>query len=250
MNTLAEINTMKSSRKAKKLILITFGVVFAACVLCFFYLYLLREVSATTSGSCLAQLRPSISGYYERYNSFPEYLSDDKETETWSWRVVLPHALTQFGRQDDKIQYDYAWDSDQNAKALESATKYIGRHFSIKKSDREKGLSVFVAVKGKGTIWTETNLGNISDPYKYPNMIMVIELPQSKNFWAEPGDDITPDQVIQLFQEDGGLVKNSKQPIFSTDNWPKFYLTVYGEIRKFSEIKNVEELRKLLIIEE
>ena len=141
---------MKWQKKVVGLILIMFGVAFTMCVL-FFFTHLRREASASSAIGYLTQLQYRIVYYYDHYKIFPEYLSEDKETVTWSWRVVFPDADKQFGRWgDDKIQYDYAWNSEKNAEALENLTKFHRRHFSSKDSDQEKGLSNIVAVKGKG----------------------------------------------------------------------------------------------------
>ena len=124
--------------------------------------------------------------------------------------------------------------------------------------------ATYVAVTGPGTAWTEISKGNV----KYPmetcrDMILFIETSEPKNHWAEPGDDVSPEEVIRLFQADPGLVKNSKPwfkikrqrfstPVFfcHEGHWPKFFATVDGGYELFSEIKSVEELRKRLYVPE
>ena len=83
-------------------------------------------------------------------------------------------------------------------------------------------------------------------------MIIFIEIPNPTNHWAEPGDEISPEEVIRLFESDPGLRKNSKISHYSLeDHYPKHFST-WGRLggQKFDEIEDVEELKRRLVIPE
>ena len=240
----------QQKKKWKTLFWVFLSILTAMIVFYFLNLQALRQVNRNTAASFLKQIGLCIYIYCDKNGSFPEFFSEDKQIETWSWRVLVASTFSS-SQESEQIQYQHPWDSNHNAGILKCLSKQYNSYFSSRKQDQKSGLASYVAVKGKGTVWTETNLGNILEPIKsHPDMIVAIELPYSKNFWAEPGDDITPEEVIELFQKDGGLVYCSKQSIFSRDHWPKYFLTLNGQVHSFGSIKSVEELEKLLIISE
>ena len=192
------------------------------------------------------QLNFAIGDNYQYfYGKYPQYQSEDG-TPLWSWRV----ALDRYRFSEEGFHIDEPWNSEHNLKGTERSDN--DRPFVCPFHIHKDKLASYVAVTGPGTVWTETNNGNV----KYPretcrDMILFIETTEPKNHWAEPGDDVSPEEVIRLFQADPGLVKNSKQ-FFpgSGGHWPKRFATVEGWHELFSEIKSVEELRKRLYVPE
>lgn len=168
-------------------------------------------------------------------------LYNKKNGSLWSWRGIV---VLEFYRED----FDFAkpWNFPENLKLAESLN--VEEMFSTSYG-QNKNLANFVAVKGPGTLWTETLNGRVKDPRKHSEMIIVIETIEPKNFWSKPGDDVSPDDVIRMFEADPGLAKNSKASIFS--RWiPKFFACFNNECYSFDKIKDVEELKRLLIIPE
>ena len=200
--------------------------------------------------NCIAHLHGlcrAIQDYQfrnETQNSIP--FIGDKTTgeEYWSWRV----SLTGFFFHDQKTEYRLTepWNSEYN---LPLVKEHPYLHYFFCPGDRQQEKSSYVAVKGPGTVWTEMENGNLPDGfYGFGDMILIIETTEPKNHWAQPGDDVTPEEVIRLFEADPGLVKNSKQKWWNFSHWPKNYVTAIGETGSFNEIKDVEELRKRLIV--
>ena len=169
----------------------------------------------------------------------------DKTTgeEYWSWRVTFV-AWDFYNKPIFRL--DEPWDSEYNLSLLKKKT---ASHYFFCHADSQKEKSCYVAVKGPGTVWTEMENGNLPGSFgNYGEMILIIETPFPTNHWAQPGDDITPEEVIRLFEADPGLVKNSKQGWWDVSHWPKNFVRADGSTGSFNEIKDVEELRKRLII--
>ena len=209
-------------------------------------------------------------GEYQRYydGKYPQYQSEDG-TQLWSWRFVREDPTCQYPDPNNRFHRDEPWNSERNLQAIEQS--HVDSMFICPCCRSKDKRATYVAVTGPGTAWTEISNGNV----KYPretcrDMILFIETTEPKNHWAEPGDDVSPEEVIRLFQADPGLVKNSKQlfifqgPYHSSryikdsphayfckeGHWPKFFATVGGSCDLFSEIKSVEELRKRLYVPE
>ena len=144
------------------------------------------------------------------------------------------------------IRFDEQWNSEYN---IEQLSKYHNNYFTCPSVRPKEQRSTYVAVSGPGTVWTEVNEGRLKEPYiNCPEMIIIIETTEPKNYWAEPGDDASPEDVIRLFEADPGLKTNSKQSIFSKGHWPKHFIRADGSCGNFGEIKDVDELRRLLIV--
>jgi len=206
------------------------------------------------------QLSFAIRSYQEFHDGkYPQYQSDNGE-HLWSWRFVVKDPTWQCP--DQKFHKDEPWNSEYNLQSIELSN--MDELFICPCRRSKDKRATYVAVTGPGTAWTEISKGNVKNPKKTcRNMILFIETSEPKNHWAEPGDDISPEEVIRLFQADPGLVKNSKPwfkikgKYFSTPvyfchegHWPKFFATVGGGYKLFSEIKSVEELRKRLYVPE
>ena len=180
-----------------------------------------------------------------KYEKLPFYGDKTSGEEYWSWRAIWilyndPDGKTRF-------RFSEPWNSQYNL-SLFNETQEEASHFFCP-CDLQKEKSSYVAVKGPGTLWTEMQDGNLpGDFWDYGDMILIIETTEPKNFWAEPGDDITPEEVIRLFEADPGLVKNSQQKWWNLSHWPKNFVRADGLAENFGTIKEVEELRKLLIV--
>jgi len=176
----------------------------------------------------------------------PFYGNDETREEYWSWRASY---ITHFAPyvHTNRFCFSEPWNSEYNFPLFKKTD--IARVFSCPCEQQTEKAS-YVAVTGSGTFWTEMQYGNLPGQFSdYKEMIFIIETSEPKNFWAQPGDDITPDEVIRLFKSDPGLVKNSKQHSKKDyTHWPKHYVTVIGEVKKFDSIKNTNELWSLLII--
>jgi len=196
-------------------------------------------------GICLA-----IQEYQSKNKEIPFFGDKTTGDEYWSWRAVII-------AQNEKIQFRFSepWNSEYNLPLFEGQIPNDPDELQSPRcmfcsGDEQREKSSYVAVKGPGTVWTEMQNGNLpGNLWDYPEMILIIETSEPKNFWAEPGDDITPEEVIRLFETDPGLVKNSKQSFRNwTSHWPKNYVTAGNEPKNFDTIKSVEELRKLLTV--
>ena len=200
-----------------------------------------------------------LGNYLDLHGSYPQYQSEDG-TPLWSWRVVLYESQFTVKSPDQGFHKDEPWNSDHNFQVVVQSNN--DRSFVCPCRIHKDKRATYVAVTGPGTAWTEISNGNVKHPKETcRDMILFIETNEPKNHWAEPGDDVSPDEVIRLFQADPGLVKNSKswsivrgkhdsEPVFfcTEGHWPKFFATVGGGYGLFSEIKSVEELRKRLIV--
>lgn len=195
-------------------------------------------------GICLA-----VQDYHYRdkinHEKLPFYGDKTTGEEYWSWRAVW--ILSGYPYQKaPKFRLTEPWNSEYNL-PLFKEKPYPNYFFCPGDEQREKAS--YVAVTGPGTVWTELQNDNLLKyTWDYSEMIFIIETPFPKNFWAEPGDDVTPEDVIRLFEADPGLVKNSKQKWWDFSHWPKNYVSFDGVAKNFDEIKDVEELRKMLIL--
>ncbi len=182
--------------------------------------------------------------YYDKYPSYPS--SPLQEHGLWSWRSVMlePNITPEI-----KIKREEPWNSAYNMEHLEEYQN--DHHFTCPCDYPHEKKASYVAVTGPGTIWTETNVGRLKNPHENcPNHIIIIETSEPKNHWAEPGDDVSPDDVVRLFLADPGLKRNSRQSIFTRGHWPKHFVRADGSVGDFGQIKDVDELRKLLVVPE
>ena len=173
----------------------------------------------------------------------------DKETgdEFWSWRSsYLMHFEPYHSK--NRFRFDEPWNSEYNFPLFKKTD--VARHFTCPCEYPKDKRASYVAVKGPGTFWTEMQNGNLpGEFYDYKDTIIIIETSEPKNYWAEPGDDVSPEDVVRLYNTDPGLVKNSQNSSESGySHWPKHFVTAIGDVKGFDTIKNVEELKKRLVI--
>jgi hypothetical protein len=161
----------------------------------------------------------------------------------WSWRTSLLQEDNDFSRFVRKRE---PWNSDYNIQVLQN---YFWRKSFTCPGDLpgEKNAS-YVRVTGAGTVWTELQNGTIHYNRELENMILFIETSEPQRPWTAPGDDITPEEVIRFFNANPGLVKNDQRKLFSSQHWPKHFMTLGGKSCSFDTIKNDDELKKRLII--
>ena len=195
----------------------------------------------------------------------PLYDSCDGTEEYWSWRTRY-FKRSSFTSVDmglfEQFNFDEPWNSEHNLPLVEKIqTNRLESYHFYCPSDRgscndslDVSRSSYVAVIGSGTIWSALREGVLSKDapcfYEFGDMILFIETSEPKNHWAEPGDDVSPEEVIRLFEADPGLVKNSGKPFPSRySHWPKHFVRLNGTVGRFDEFPDVDTLRKALVIE-
>lgn len=237
----AIVNKTKSNKT--KLIVLGFVIVTLLIFLACFVITARNNARTFLCRACIYQLCFAIRDYQDLHEKYPCYTSQDGNP-LWSWRFVMQEPQR---TNSNNYHRDDLWNTEHNLQTLSQIDidRWFVCPFNITKDNRAS----YVAVTGKGTAWTEISNGNV----KYPeetcrDMILIIETTEPRNHWAEPGDDVSPADVIRLFQADPGLVKNSKLPFLRKGHWPKHFATVGGSIKTFSDIKSLEELRRRLIV--
>ena len=211
---------------------------------------------------CTAHLHGLYLAVHEYHQYIDKVQIDDKipffgdkttGEEYWSWRATYLF-WGEYPPNKDSFRLSEPWDSEYNLplfqkKVAGSQKKMWYARYMFCPGDEQREKSSYVAVTGPGTVWTEMQNGNLSENvWDYAEKILIIETSEPKNFWAEPGDDVSPEEVIRLFEADPGLVKNSKQKWWDRSHWPKHYVNAIGDVKSFDTIKDVEELRKLLTV--
>ena len=184
---------------------------------------------------------------FRSHTKQPFYGNKETGEEYWSWRVsFLSHFEPYHSK--NQFRFDEPWNSEYNFPLLKETD--VARHFTCPCEYPKDKRASYVAVKGPGTFWTEMQNGNLpGEFYDYKDTIIIIETSEPKNFWAEPGDDVSPEDVVRLYNTDPGLVKNSQNSSESGySHWPKHFVTAIGDVKGFDTIKNVEELKKRLVI--
>jgi hypothetical protein len=152
-----------------------------------------------------------------------------------SWRVLI---LIPTDSRLEGYNLGQAWTSLHNEQFINAA---YGAPFSCPSDSdaRIAGRTSYLAVVGKGTVWSEVRLGHVRSPDReVPKKIVVIEVPHSGVYWTEPRD-ISVDEAIMLFRLENGL-KNGRH------RRGLHYLTAYGAVHSFDEIGSVEEFASLL----
>lgn len=230
--------------KRRKACVLLITIVFLWCLMILFVIRNFTDMRRTANeNGCKGGfyfIASSVENSLELNHQFPFFSNDNNEI-TWSWRAWV---LLLGG---SSIKTNEFWNSEYNTTYIKQHS-LDGSYFTCPSCSKKHAS--YVAVTGPGTLWTETNRGRVKDPYKYGDMILIIETTEPKNYWAEPGDDASPEDVIRMFQADPGLVKNSKQSMFSTEHWPKYFITLNNRCCSFAEIKDVEELKRRLVIPE
>jgi len=183
--------------------------------------------------------------------------------ENWSWRIYYfkrsPLTSVEMGLFEE-FNLNEPWNSEHNLPLVEKIQKnhlepfhhfFCPGDHGVRRDGLAVARSPYVAVTGPGTVWTELRNGTIKDIpwWGISDMILIIETSEPTNHWAEPGDDVSPEEVIRLFEADPGLVKNSSRESASRyAHWPKHFVTLGGRVGHFGEFPDVDALRKALII--
>jgi hypothetical protein len=152
-----------------------------------------------------------------------------------SWRVlVLIPTDADLGRYDLRR----AWNDPHNKPFILAP---CGQSYLCpSESDSDSaGRTSYLAVVGKGTVWSDVRLGHIHSPDKdVPNKIVVIEVPRSGVYWTEPRD-LSADEAIELFRmEDGFKDRRHRRGLH--------YLTADGKVHSFDQLRSVEEFAALI----
>lgn len=172
----------------------------------------------------------------------------DETEDYWSWRIVALRSHDIGGDIFERLNFYEPWNSERNLPLLENVRRLEYFTCPCEMEGGEK-QATYVAVTGPGSVWTELHNGTIEYNYEVGNMILVIETTEPKNHWAEPGDNISPESVIRLFESDPGLVKNSsKKSVSSYSHWPKHFVRLNGTTGRFDEFPDVDALKQALII--
>ena len=212
--------------------------------------------------------------YCEDSEKTPFFGNCDGSEEFWSWRLayIREYAKELF----QQFNLNEPWNSEYNLPLVEKLpindqnipaqyrlefSRRLPSHFFCRADyghsvhsypDPTVMLSPYVAVTGLGTVWTAMREGILTkdtpNRAEFRDMILFIETSEPKNHWAEPGDDVSPDEVIRLFEADPGLVKNSGRPFPKRySHWPKHFVRFDGSVGSFSEFEDVEALRRALV---
>ncbi len=167
------------------------------------------------------------------YPPSPDEVRTDAPAVTWRVLVLRPT-----GPDLDAYDLAQAWSSAQNEQFLRAP---YGKSFwcPSDSGNEGSGTTSYLAVVGKGTVWSEVRLGHIRSPDKeVPQKIVVIEVPHSGVYWTEPRD-ISAVDATMLFRRENGL-KHSRH------RRGLHYLTADGSVHSFDEIGNVEEFASLI----
>jgi hypothetical protein len=152
-----------------------------------------------------------------------------------SWRLLI--FLPTDSRLDG-YNRGQAWNSPRNERFIHAA---CGESFRCPSDSDAKGdgRTSYLAVVGKGTVWSEVRLGHIRSPDKeVPRKIVVIEVPHSGVYWTEPRD-ISADEALMLFRRENGFKDGRHRAGLH-------YLTAGGTVHSFNEVRGVEEFAGLL----
>lgn len=207
-----------------------------ALVLAFFWQRAREESRSSACEGNLFCIGSLLRAYHANHGTYPPS-SDEHATAApaVSWRVAI---LLPTGPDLDAYDLAQAWSSAQNEQFIRAP---YGKSFWCPNDSGNKGSGTtsYLAVVGKGTVWSEVRLGHIRSPDKeVPQKIVVIEVPHSGVYWTEPRD-ISADEAIMLFRLENGL-KNGRH------RRGLHYLTADGSVHTFDEIGNVEEFASLI----
>jgi len=200
-------------------------------------------IFSSKESSCegkLFQLGNWTEGYYDSYHHYPVF-TDTQGNPTFSWRMVL---LQEYYEPKD-IRLDESWQSEHNWPIIQRLTTHFDYQFACPFTYPKDNRAAFVTLIGEGTAWNEINAGR-KTPKECKDMILILEIPNPKNHWAEPGDDVTPKEVIELFT----AYKNRKKTFFPPKkHFPNRFYTAWNRLGSFDEIETVEELKRRLVIQ-
>lgn len=228
-----------------KRILLIFGVCFAIFLLWFFVYFApwaCYDAKESECRSYLYQLGHFLDNYYLLNNTYPNHV-DKNGRPTWSWRTVL--LIGDFSRFAEGIDFNEPWDSPHNLPILKKLDEKVEGSFACRFLYPNDKRAAFVAVTGEGTSWSEISKGNLT-PEDCKEMIVFIETPTPRNHWAQPGDDASPEEVIRMY----AAYQATEKTLLPPSRHPaKRFVTVGCKSGTFDDIKNVEELKKRLVID-
>ena len=195
-----------------------------------------EEARTSTCVSNLYGVGSALEYYHAVHCTYPPLSGGPSTADpAVSWRVAIVLSMN-----PDVNGYNLgeAWNSPRNEQFI--PTLY-GKIFSCPSDSagRITGRTSYLAVVGKGTVWSEVRLGHIRNPDKeVPQKIIVIEVPHSGIYWIEPRD-ISVDEAIRLFRLENGLKNGPHRSGLH-------YLTADGTVHSFNDIASVEEFASLL----
>ena len=189
----------------------------------------------------LFQLKFQLCEYHDMNHTFPDF-ADQNGRPTWSWRAAM---LPYFAPNDyKKIRLDEPWNSVHNLPVVKIIDPRVEESMACPFLFWHNKHAAYVAVTGEGTAWTEINKGTVTLE-ECEDMILLIETENPRNHWAEPGDDMSPEEVIAIFE----AYKKRKETYFPPARHPAKCLGTAGRrAMSFDDFKDVEELKKHLII--
>jgi len=209
---------------------------------CFYMAYLAEiQMKESICQGRLYQWGKALESYYYSHCPYPDF-RDSEGKALLSWRVVL------LPLDSKKFRYDEPWNSEYNTAVIHQIEKGKGYYdnFICNFLKGSNTNAAFVALTGEGTAWTEINEGRKRHD-ECKDMILILETPNPKNHWAEPGDDVTPEEVIEFFT----AYKNRKKNFFSPKkHFPNRFYTAGNGLGSFDDIENVEELKRRLVIQD
>ena len=219
------------------IILLLFFLLFVgACVLLWPFAYFNSRESICHAN--LYYLGYCMEDYYDSIHHLPIF-TDGQGNPTLSWRIV---SLKEFKEFSD-LRLDESWQSKHNWPIIQNLE--MDKSFACAFTYPQEKLAAFVALTGEGTAWNEIHEGR-KTPQECGDMILIIEIPNPKNHWAEPGDDVTPEEVIKIFT----AYKNRKQTFFPPrKHFPNRFYTAWERAGSFDDIENIEELKRRLVIQ-
>jgi hypothetical protein len=206
------------------------GAVLGVAVLVVLWQRARDECRATACFSHLYGIGNALRAYHAMHGAYPPSPEEQSATApAVSWRVLI---LLSTG--PDLAGYDpgQPWNSPHNEQFIPAL---VGDLFSCP-SDSDPsaaGRTVYLAVVGDGTVWSEVRSGRIRSPEKeVPRKIVVIEVPHSGVDWTEPRD-ISAEDAVVLFRRENGFKDGRHRKGLH-------YLAADGSVHNFDEIDTVE----------
>ncbi len=190
-------------------------------------------------------LRVCILLYLEDNHMFPEF-KDNEGQETWSWRTIMPLYC---GDDDfrNNVNLNLPWQAESNHKLLENSSEngyinHLQSWYSCRYIEQNNHKAAQVAIKGDGTLWTEVNKNPtiLNQKELIKDKIIAIEIANPTNEWYEPGDDVSPDVVLDMYRK----YRDKK---YQTPHKRIFFLTIEGT-EEFANIKTETEMLSRLYI--
>ena len=134
----------------------------------------------------LRQLGLALNLYHDTYGSFPPaYVTDASGTPAHSWRVLL---LPQLGEHElyAAYRFDEPWNGPHNRELL---ARMPAVYACPEHQAPESGITRYVAIVGKETIWPEQYAAALHDVRDgSSNTIQLVEWSDSDIAWLEPRD--------------------------------------------------------------